>query len=133
MAKKTSKTPTPAPAAPKRRGRKPKQTDIPGTEQKTDDVLERAWLDRVAAVDDAKSAAEAKATAEATIQRRFEELAEADPEDPRAHAYQVQDGSTLLPQRKMKLSIKRPKAKLDEAADRLADPDLPDDDYGPDA
>lgn len=122
------------------RKKKPKQTDIPGTEQQKDDILEEAWLDRVAALESEKSAKEAKADADARIELRFAALAEADPTDPRAHAYKCEDGTTLEPRRKMKIKITRPKAKVDEAAERIRGaqpgdvPDLPDEDYGhPDA
>lgn len=137
---KTKPTPkaTSTSSAPTRRraGLRGEQTEIPGTQQKKDAVLEREYLARKQALKDAKDAAERKAQATANIHARFDKIREDDPEDPRALSYRVEDGDVLRPQQKPDLKITRKpsreakaeakaKAKSASSAD---EPDLPDDD-----
>lgn len=124
---------------PRRKGITGTSQPLPGTEQHHDQVLESEFINRSAAISAAALASEAKATAEANIQARFEALAEADPEDPRAKAYTVESGETLFPWKQPKLRIRRAPSKQTQAeqgtrapateptTDDGDEPDLPDD------
>jgi hypothetical protein len=121
MPRKKKTTRAPAGRKPGRRPRSQGVTQpLPGTEQDHDGVLERAFLDRQSAIDAAAKASEDKATAEATIQTRFEEIAQADPTDPRAKAYTVESGETLFPWKQPKLRIRRAPSRQAQAEDAVA-------------
>lgn len=130
-----ARAPTPSPTARAVERRPPlqprpepaHQLGLPDIDQVRDEAMENHYGELVDAKDARKAAQKRIHDVEAAIQIRFDELAAADPDDPRAKIYIVANGAPLKPTTVHKISCGRPpalpKKALEEAQRQAASDD----------